>query len=78
MQNTTPASLLTNMNTGTAQTTQEAVNALLTLRRFAPYRFSGKWYVAVIDGQGVAYRSIADLRKRAAKAGLASFEMASI
>lgn len=66
------------MDTGPAKDTQEAAQALLTLRRYAPYRFGGTWHVAAINGEGVAYRTIADLRKRAVKAGITSFEMASV
>lgn len=66
------------MNLGPSQTSEEAVKTLLRLRSFAPFRFSGIWHVAVINGEGVAYRALTDLRKRMAKAGLTSIEVASV
>jgi hypothetical protein len=51
------------------------LNALLTLRAHAPYRFGGKWFIGTIEGQMYAYRSQKSITNRAAKAGLTTFEI---
>jgi hypothetical protein len=59
-------------------TVQEGVSTLLTLRRYAPYRFGGKWFVAIVKGECVALRSVAQLRKKAVKAGEETLSYATV
>lgn len=54
------------------------MNSLSLLRRAAPFRFSGRWHFAVINGEVKAYRSLSQLKKTAAKAGIQSLPIASI
>lgn len=50
------------------QTHLAAADALIRIRAAAPFRYSGRWHVAVMpDGQAVAYRNQSDVLKRWAK-----------
>lgn len=61
-----------------ASTAQEAAEVLVDLKRWSPFRFSGKWFVTAINGQGLAYRSEKSLLNAMKKAGAQSVEMAVI
>ena len=52
------------MNIGKHETAESAVNAMLLLKRSAPYRFGGAWHVAAIGGEGFAFRTREPLLKR--------------
>lgn len=52
------------------KTIEQAAQTLTTLRRYAPYRFGGKWFLAIINGQAIALRDKRGLANQAAKAGL--------
>jgi len=62
------------MNLGSAKTINEAVNILLQMRRHRPYQYGGKWYVAELDGDGYAYRTLATLKNKAIKLGMDEIE----
>jgi hypothetical protein len=49
------------------KTINEAAANLEQLRRYAPYRFGGKWFIAVLNGEAYAYRSKRDLLSKARK-----------
>ncbi len=56
------------MNIGTPndfKTLQEAINQLANMRQHFPFRFSGKFFMAILNGQAVAYRSKQALINRA-------------
>ena len=57
------------------QTIQEAANSLTKLRRYAQYRFGGRWFLGLVDNQAYAFRTKAPLKARAAKAGMNSIDM---
>lgn len=59
-------------------TIEEGLHSLSLLRRVAPFRFSGRWHIAVINGEVKAYRSLSKIKKAAAKAGIQSLPIASI
>lgn len=61
------------MDIGKHETLEDAIRSLQLLRSHSPYRYGGKWHVSVTpSGQGVAYRSRADLSRRMAKEIMAS------
>jgi hypothetical protein len=59
-------------------TIQEAIETLSKLRRWAPYRFGGKWFLAMIEGEVWAFRTKKPLLNRAIKAGMQSLDMISV
>lgn len=61
-----------------ANTLEDGVKRLSDLKRYCPFRFSGVYHLAVIDGKCKAYRSKAALMKAAAKAGLQSIAIATL
>jgi hypothetical protein len=59
-------------------TLEEAAKTVLNLRRYAPYRFGGKWFLATIGTTTFVRRSVDALKKRAAKAGVSELTIATI
>jgi hypothetical protein len=57
------------MEIGPSTDSKAAADAMLRLRSFHPFRFSGTWYVAAIGGTGYAYRSKRSLVERWRKLG---------
>lgn len=57
---------------------QEAAENLFKLRQYAPYRFGGKWHLAIINGQAYAQRKQSEILSKAVKAGMTSIETATI
>lgn len=56
------------MNIGTPndfKTLQEAIDQLANMKQHFPFRFSGKFFMAILNGQAVAYRSKKALIDRA-------------
>jgi len=53
-----------------SKTLDAAIQELSTLRRCAPFRFGGKWFMAVLNGQCVALRSVKSLKKAAQRANV--------
>lgn len=61
-----------------AETLEDGVKRLSDLKRYAPFRFSGVYHLAVIEGKCRAYRSKSALMKAAAKSGLQSINIATL
>jgi hypothetical protein len=58
------------MDRGPCKSLEDAAHALSRLRSYKPFKYSGRWYVALCGRQGVAYRSKGDLVKRLQKEGV--------
>ena len=57
---------------------QQVIDSLLTLKRYKPFEYSGKYFVAYHAGFGYIYRSKQTLLNRMAKLGIESLEMAVV
>lgn len=51
---------------------RDAIDDLLRMRAYAPYKFSGQWFVGIFNGQAYAYRSLASIRRAMEREGEAS------
>jgi len=59
-----------------AKTFHDAACQIERLRSAAPFRFGGRWFISIINGQCHAYRSKRPLVKKAIKAGLSQYTIA--
>jgi RimJ/RimL family protein N-acetyltransferase len=57
---------------------ETTVSGLMHLRRYAPFRYGGRWFVAFIDGKGFALRSLSLLLRKAREANLNVCNIATI
>lgn len=55
------------MHLGPQPDTHAAVMAMDSLRAYAPFKYSGRWYVAEIKGIGYAYRTMPGLLAKSRK-----------
>lgn len=54
---------------------EKAVQALGNFRRWSPYKYSGRWFLAKINEDVFAFRTRKPLLVRASKAGLKEIEI---
>jgi hypothetical protein len=54
---------------GGANDLEDGIKGLQQLKTYAPDRYSGTWYLAMIGGECFAFRSIKPLERRAREAG---------
>lgn len=59
-------------------TALEAAENLLALRRYQPFRFAGKWFVAVIGDQAHAYAKKSSLLAAMKRNNLSTVEMVEV
>lgn len=58
-----------------AKDVNDAVKQIEFFKRYKPYKYSGKWFIAYICGDWFALRTRKGLHNRAIKAGLTSLEV---
>ncbi len=52
----------------TTQTIEQVIETLTTIRSYAPFKYSGVWFVSIDPtGQGVAFRSLRSLKSHLSK-----------
>lgn len=54
----------------------EAATQIQTFRRYKPFHYGGKWFIAHLGNELHAFRSVQPIKARLAKLGLASTEIA--
>ena len=54
------------------QTIQETVKDLRQIALYAPYKYGGKWFLAMIGEDCVVFRATKPIKTRAIKAGMQS------
>lgn len=52
----------------------EVINNLKAFRRYKPYQYSGKFYIAYLNDQGYAFRSVQSLKNKAGKLNIDTFD----
>lgn len=57
---------------------EEAAKQLTYFRNYAPYKCGGKWFVACIGGEYLAFRTKDSVKRHATKAGLCTVAIATI
>ena len=57
---------------------QQADKDLISLRRWAPYKYGGKWFLVHIKGQTYAYRTMASIHKKLSKLDILTFEVLQV
>lgn len=57
---------------------QECIKNFKWMKAYKPYEYGGKWFIAFLDGQGYAYRTIQSLKNKAGKIGIDSFDVCTI
>lgn len=58
-----------------ATSLQDAANQIVYFRRYKPYQYSGKWFIAKLGDTFFAFRTKLTMNKNAVKLGLTSYEM---
>jgi hypothetical protein len=55
-----------------------AIKVLTYLRTYAPYKYGGTWFVSKLGAECHAHRTLALLKRKAAKLGVDTLEYAKI
>tara|TARA_R110000803_G_C11989465_1_gene321824 strand:- start:32979 stop:33179 length:201 start_codon:yes stop_codon:yes gene_type:complete len=66
------------MNIPEATTIKEAAEVIRTCAKYQPYKYSGRWYIAEVEGVFLAFRSKPWLIKRMNKFGVTQYTDAYI
>jgi hypothetical protein len=57
---------------------EQAAKDLISVRKYNPYKYGGKWFVVHIQGQTYAYRTMAAISKRQTALGVYCFDVVTV
>jgi hypothetical protein len=57
---------------------EQAGKDLISLARWAPYKYGGKWFLVHIQGQTYGYRTMSAIHKRLRKLDILTFEVLQV
>jgi hypothetical protein len=60
------------------KTLDEGCKQIAQFKRWQPFKYSGKWFLAEFNGEFFAYRTKQPLKNKAIKLGLESFNLVEL